>query len=385
MKINKLKFSIKNRNQNWTIETVDFRQLNLLVGGSGVGKTTILRSIRLICNVAKGRTGKLGGVSWDIEFSHSGKNYHWHLQGVSLSSKNSDHELDELDESEIFRESLTEFVNENHQGKVIFERDPQKLIFGDYGNLPRLKRNESAISLFSEEELIQPVIRAFDSIFDPISYDMSLILSIPTETSKLQLDNPGSFDNFKQLIIKLPIVLKALLMQSNFKEEFENLKDLFLDIFPSIVDLRVEAIRPENSEEYQVFFSIKAKETDQWIPQEWISSGMLRSLYLLSELFLIPKECVILIDEFENSLGINCISDVTNLILDDENDTQFILTSHHPYIINNLPWETWQLVSRKGNTIYVNHSTDIPDLNTGSNLDKFTQLINYWQFQSAQQ
>jgi AAA15 family ATPase/GTPase len=385
MNINKLKFGLKSRNLDWAIETIDFRKLNLLVGESGVGKTTILRSIGLICDVAKGQAAILGGVSWDIAFSHANKNYRWRLKGDFLDSKNLESDFKKNDKWEIIQESLIEVIGENCEEKIIFERDSEKLIFGSYGHLPRLKKDQSAISLFSEDDLIKPVVEAFDAISYKRFSEESLILSVQTEPSAFKINNLGDFNDFKQSVIKVPIVFKVLLMQYNFKGQFENLKNLFWDIFPNVDDLRVEAIRPENSKEYQVFFSIKEKGSDQWISQSWISSGMLRSLYLLSELFLIPKECVVLIDEFENSLGINCISDVTNLILDDENDTQFILTSHHPYIINNLPWETWQLVSRKGNTIYVNHSTDIPDLNTGSNLDKFTQLINYWEFQSAQQ
>ncbi|MDD1469355.1 ATP-binding protein, partial [Dolichospermum sp. ST_sed5] len=87
-------------------------------------------------------------------------------------------------------------------------------------------------------------------------------------------------------------------------------------------------------------------------------------------------ESVILIDEFENSLGINCMSELTDFILDKSPDVQFILTSHHPYIINNIPWETWQIVSKYGNKVRVRKSLNIPELNTASSLDKFTQLVN---------
>ena len=82
---------------------------------------------------------------------------------------------------------------------------------------------------------------------------------------------------------------------------------------------------------------------------------------------------------FENSLGINCMPELTNFILDKSPDLQFILTSHHPYIINNLPWQTWQVVSRSGSSIKATKATDISALDTASSLDKFTQLINFIQ------
>jgi hypothetical protein len=70
------------------------------------------------------------------------------------------------------------------------------------------------------------------------------------------------------------------------------------------------------------------------------------------------------------------MAELTDLILDESTDIQFILTSHHPYIINNIPWKTWQIVSKSGNKVKVRKASDIPELNTASSLDKFTQLVN---------
>ncbi|MGB3265930.1 MAG: ATP-binding protein, partial [Microcoleus sp.] len=78
-------------------------------------------------------------------------------------------------------------------------------------------------------------------------------------------------------------------------------------------------------------------------------------------------------DEFENSLGINCIDVVTDLIVENRN-IQFILTSHHPYIINNIGMEHWKIVTRQGGVVTVK---DAKDLNLGkSRHQAFTQLIN---------
>ncbi|MFM6000855.1 MAG: hypothetical protein ACKPCI_03070, partial [Dolichospermum sp.] len=43
---------------------------------------------------------------------------------------------------------------------------------------------------------------------------------------------------------------------------------------------------------------------------------------------------------------------------------------------NNIPWKTWQIVSKYGNEVRVRKASDIPALDTASSLDKFTQLIN---------
>ena len=79
---------------------------------------------------------------------------------------------------------------------------------------------------------------------------------------------------------------------------------------------------------------IKEIGVPEWIGPECISSGMFKSLVHISELYLSTDGTLFLIDEFENSLGINCIDELTTDILQSGRKLQFILTSHHPYIIN---------------------------------------------------
>lgn len=38
--------------------------------------------------------------------------------------------------------------------------------------------------------------------------------------------------------------------------------------------------------------------------------------------------------EFENGLGVNCIDVLAEILLSERKDLQFIITSHHPKIIN---------------------------------------------------
>ncbi|MGK7938886.1 MAG: AAA family ATPase, partial [Crocosphaera sp.] len=84
-------------------------------------------------------------------------------------------------------------------------------------------------------------------------------------------------------------------------------------------------------------------------------------------------DSLILIDEFENSLGVNCIDSVTDLICDNRN-LQFIITSHHPYIINNISPGYWKIVTRKGGEVNVKTAEDfhIPS----SREKAFLKLIN---------
>lgn len=254
--------------------------------------------------------------------------------------------------------------------------------------VPRLRKNESAISLFSEEESIKPILVAFKSLyFQDLLFQKTMNSSVFVYRLEIDSHDLDSFDDFKESISDFSFVLKVFLIQDYFPTIFENLKQSFLDIFPKIIDFRVQS-KTRNMGDHEgreLFFEIRDSNSNQWISQSRISAGMMRSLYLLFELFLIPRESVILIDEFENGLGINCMPQIADLILDYEDRVQFILTSHHPYIINNIRWETWQLVSWEGSKICAKPATDIPELKTSSSLDKFTQLINYWEFKSIQQ
>ncbi|MEP0852923.1 MULTISPECIES: AAA family ATPase [Cyanophyceae] len=122
------------------------------------------------------------------------------------------------------------------------------------------------------------------------------------------------------------------------------------------------------------FISIKERGIDQWIVQGEISSGMFKTLMQISELYLAPEGSVILIDEFENSLGVNCIDVLTEDLLAQNRNLQFIITSHHPYIINNIGMEHWKIVTRRGGVVTVK---DAKNFNLGkSRHQAFIQLLN---------
>ncbi|MFM6268539.1 MAG: AAA family ATPase, partial [Dolichospermum sp.] len=110
-----------------------------------------------------------------------------------------------------------------------------------------------------------------------------------------------------------------------------------------------------------------------WIREDRMSSGMLRTLIHLSEIYLSNPGTVILINEFENSLGINCINILTDDLIHENKTLQFLATSHHPYIINNIPYEYWKIVTRKDGHINIRNASDY---HLGkSKQEAFTQLM----------
>ena len=373
MKIQSFKFS--NNKENWHIEEVKFEDLNLLVGGSGVGKTRILKALELICDVAIGRNRNLDDLEWSINFSHLGQNYRWELKSSSIKNEEIFINLNESEQTEIVYEKLVRYDDDDSELEILLRNDSDSKFNNE--KLPKLKRTESAITLLSEEDLIIPVRQAFKQLIFNFETRQKWMIGLGYDPAKMELLDEIKLNayDFKEYFAGDPPVLKAFCLQKFFPHLFNEIKEYYIDIFPELKDVRVSSKRDSDGD-FLLFFEIQENGLEDWIPQQRISSGMFRTLIFLVEVTAAPEESVILIDEFENSLGINCMAELTDFILDKSPNVQFILTSHHPYIINNIPWKTWQIVSKSGNKVRVKKASDIPALDTASSLDKFTQLIN---------
>ncbi|HDN25605.1 MAG TPA: hypothetical protein ENG03_00620 [Thioploca sp.] len=82
------------------------------------------------------------------------------------------------------------------------------------------------------------------------------------------------------------------------------IKPDFTDIFSSVEDIKVTVTR--KTEGYDFYFNIKEKASNEWISQPEMSSGMFHTLGNDTELFLAPRKSVVVIDDFESHLGVNC-------------------------------------------------------------------------------
>lgn len=90
-----------------------------------------------------------------------------------------------------------------------------------------------------------------------------------------------------------------------------------------------------------------------------------------------PRHTAIFFDELENSLGINCLDSVVERIRlkAAEEGTQFLLTSHHPYIINQIPVSDWLLISQDKGIITSKKAADVGIGRTGR--EQFMDLLNF--------
>lgn len=136
-----------------------------------------------------------------------------------------------------------------------------------------------------------------------------------------------------------------------------------IDIYPS-------AVYPDK-------YVIRVQIDGRWIEQQDISSGMLRTMWIFALLHFRCRHTTILFDELENSLGVNCLDSVVERIRMKaaEEGTQFILTSHHPYIINQIPTADWLLISQDKGIITDKKAADVGIGKTSR--DQFVDLLNY--------
>jgi hypothetical protein len=220
-------------------------------------------------------------------------------------------------------------------------------------------------------------------IFNPLKFN----ISYSAVDKILENDEYAKYNSLSELqSSQLPISDKLLITYQKYPDTFEIIKRKFLDIFPQVEDLKIESSEPSKLGDLLVSLTriglleeppriqIKEKNSHVWIVETNISSGMIKSLMFLATIKLSPDGSVILIDEFENSLGVNCLDTLTEDLLVNYRDLQFIITSHHPYIINNISPAYWKIVTRKGGVIQVHNAADFHISKTRQKA--FIDLIN---------
>lgn len=369
-----ISFSYYDKTRDWGFENLEFLKLTLLVGASGVGKTQILRALENLKKIVDGKS--LNGIKWEIAFeSLDNKIYNWKGEFEEKNYMLPDAAVDRQEEPIILWENLFEGDCE------IVTRDENGIIFRGEKTV-KLAASQSVVYLLKAE----PDIEMAEKGLSKIKMMETPVPDMPIYVSEVALDllvktynHRPSLINFKNTDIGF-----LLLITSRIKDDslFKSIKKRYIDIFPQVEDIRiVRKISNRNLSSMQAdeyIIQIKEKGVEKWISQSDISSGMLRSLMQISEIYLCPEGSVLLMDEFKNSLGVNCIDELTNDILSVDRNIQFILTSHHPYIINNIPYQNWKIVTRKGGKVMVKSATDY---RIGeSKHDYFMQLLQLDEF-----
>ena len=99
-------------------------------------------------------------------------------------------------------------------------------------------------------------------------------------------------------------------------------------------------------------------------------------LLIITDIVIAPADVLYMIDEYENSLGVNAIDFLPSFLAECGGARQFIITTHHPLLINAIPVTDWFIFHRRGLNIRVTHGHEVESRYGRSKQQRFIQLIN---------
>lgn len=368
----------ENKTTGQIIERIEFQRLNLLVGPSAAGKTQILKVLSDFLQVAAyGRAiysacrFRIGFQMDENPYADDGavRSFQWEIETGEAYTMQGE---DERPAHQIISEQLTSGHEE------LFSRREEEIKIQDYDRIPAIAKDKSILYVFQGNKP-----------FDSIAEDMRLVASlykqgvafepIPVkwvgDLVKAFQDTKQPSEDFRFHMLAesvMPIGVDIHLAKMHMSDLFDAFLMDVQDVFPEIemIDIYPSAVYPGK-------YVIRVQIDGRWIEQQDISSGMLRTMWIFALLHFRCRHTTILFDELENSLGVNCLDSVVERIRMKaaEEGTQFILTSHHPYIINQIPTADWLLISQDKGIITGKKAADVGIGKTSR--DQFVALLNY--------
>ena len=353
------------------IERVNFnKDVTLLVGLSGVGKTQILNAIEYSLNLAVDKDEPLRPYKVGIGVLVDDEEYEWF------------YEINKANENELIinEDNKYEFVYEKlvKNNEIVFERKNLEVEVVGYDKVPQPKKSESLILQYSDDKNFEKLISGIRKLY-PVEIELAVRGGIRSESfSRLKskvidtLNVSEEKVEFK-VFSHLPVAVKLYIVKNYYPDIYVKIFDAVKELFMEIEDIDVEedAVR----EMYLVSIQVYGKK----LLQQDISNGMLKTIYYIVELFTMSEDSLVLIDEFENGLGVNCIDVLSELMLSERDDLQFIITSHHPKIINAIDKNKWKIIDREGSI--VKNSSSLSYGIGNSQHDAYFNLLNRWEFE----
>lgn len=353
----------------WDFDTVKFGKINLLVGDTATGKSRLLNTIFNLGRFVAVKEFKSG--SWDIVFEHSEVTYTW-----SLRSERRD---DDRKPGVIVKDYLSRL--ENQALIPLVERNTNTFTFiGQH--TPKLSPGECSISLLQEEETIRPVYQAFSIIQRRLFNQDALSSASELQTLPIRLISlmKGKRELKNLFDARMNLSANLFILSKYFNDIYKRIVEHYKKVFPFVQEARVgdlAELQPNISVAGQIpVFSIRERGSDRWIPVTEFSSGMQKVLLILTDIFILPDGGVYIIDEYENSLGINAIDFFPQFVLEHEKNIQFFITSHHPYIINEIPPANWYVFHRNAMQVSIRYGEQLAEKFGKSKQQAFIQLIN---------
>lgn len=361
--------------RGWEFQDVELDRINLFVGASGSGKTKFLNTLfnlaRFFVHGDRFRAGH-----W--KFTICSQEFEYMVEFDSVTDSESDIKEGHLINKEIVNRRP---LGSNKEFEVLIKRTPTKFVFEDK-ELPKLQLDKPGITMLKEEESIQPLYKLFTRIKRRYFHDKALSSSIaaepihPNEIAEFEEgNNLDALFNKDNTLNKNMFLLKKY-YPSVYNIVISNFKELFPTITKCDIRSSEELISHLPTSALLPVFCIKEKYVKDWLPLHTLSSGMQKVLLIMVDLITLPDDSIYIVDEYENSLGINAIDFLPNFLIEANSTAQFIITTHHPYLINNMPVKSWRIFSRRGAKVSIRIGEELEEKFGKSKQKVFTQLIN---------
>ena len=353
------------------IERVVFNDdITLLVGLSGVGKTQILNAIEYSLKLAVNKNLRLEPYNTTLCFQIGEEVYVWSYRIQQ------DHTEDIFESKEIKYFFAYEKL-QNIKGDILMQRTSDTIQVTGYDKVPTPKKDESLLVQYSEDAFVKPIISEMLKLY-PIEIEMDVRGAIAQESFNMfkakikesfKENEKQPFEKFSHLPVPLKIYITKKYYPQMYAQIFSAVKELFMEINS------IDIVEDPDREIYMVAIDVYGKR----LLQHEISNGMLKTIYYIVELITMSKYSLVLIDEFENGLGVNCIDVLAELLLGERRDLQFVITSHHPKIINQISNKKWKIIERDIATVKNFTAEEYGIMH--SQHDAYFNLINRWEFE----
>lgn len=353
------------------IERVVFNDdVTLLVGLSGVGKTQILNAIEYSLKLAVNKNLRLEPYDVSLCFQIGEEVYVWSYRIQQ------DHTEDIFESKEIKYFFALEKL-QKMDGDILMQRTPDTIQVAGYDKVPTPKKDESLLVQYSEDSFVKPIILEMIKLY-PIEIDIDVRGAIAQESFNMfkakikesfRENATQPFEKFSHLPVPLKIYITKEYYPKMYAQIFSAVKELFMEINS------IDIVEDSDREVYMVAIDVYGKR----LLQHEISNGMLKTIYYIVELITMPTNSLVLIDEFENGLGVNCIDVLAELLLGERKDLQFVITSHHPKIINQISNKKWKIIERETATVKNFTAEEYGIMH--SQHDAYFNLINRWEYE----
>jgi hypothetical protein len=367
MKLKWIEF--ENLDTGLKIEKINFNDdVTLMVGLSGVGKTQILKAISYSLKLAVNKNARLRPYHVSTCIEIDGTDYEWEY---SIKSRNVDSILGEEESYYFHNESL------KRRGEVLFNRCENDIKVSGYDKIPTPKKDESLLIQYAENDEFMKLISEIRKF-----YPIDMEVKVRSGVGKNKFDEwrkklEEYFENFEQPDLEafshLSVVMKVYVAKNYYKDVYNKIIEIVKEIFAEIDD--IDVVEDVSTGMYLIAIKVYGKV----LTQPDISNGMLKAIYYIVELMTMPQGALILIDEFENGLGVNCIDSLSEILLNERTDLQFIITSHHPKIVNGISIDKWKIIERTISSIS-NINSDAYGIGNSQH-EAYFNLVNRWEYE----